>query len=298
MDRLTGLSHPAGDNARVKLPALLTALFSSAALAAPPLPDVNAEAGAGLADYWRAEGHKAFVISPSGVWGWQGEEESSDLALETALKACQARSAQRCVPYAEDARVVFDAKRWPTLWRPYATAAEAARAPQGNARGQRFPDLYLTRPDGRPMALSHLRGKVVVLHFWGTWCPACRQELPQFPRLLAQVGKEAAFLFVQVREPAESARQWLKRQGLALPVHDSGAKSPGDAGFWLATGTRISDREVAPVFPSTYVLDRHGVVVFSLRGSAPDWMAYAPFLKDLVAQSRAISTATHKSTLP
>ncbi|MBI5331346.1 MAG: TlpA family protein disulfide reductase [Betaproteobacteria bacterium] len=205
--------------------------------------------------------------------------------MEAALNACQAHSAQKCAPYAEDARVVFDAKRWPALWRPYASAAEAAHATTGNARGQRFPDLYLTQPNGRPMALSHLRGRPVVLHFWGAWCPACREELPQFQRLVARLGKDVAFLFIQVREPATASRQWLQQQGIRLPVHDSGAKGPRDAHFWLGNGAKISDREVAPLFPSTYVLDRHGLVVFTRRGSAPDWMQYAAFLKDLAVHS-------------
>ncbi len=262
---------------------LLAALLATDVLAASPLPNISAEASAGLADYWRAEGHKAFVIAPGGAWAWQGEQASPEQALDGALRACQANSAYRCAPYAEDGRVVFDAKRWPTLWRPYATAAEAARAPVGNGRGQRFPDLYLLHPDGKPTALAQLRGKPVVLHFWGTWCPSCRQELPQFQRLAAALGKEVNFVFAQARESADTSRKWLQAQGLRLPLHDSGAKSGKDAHFWLANGTQIGDRQIAPVFPSTYVLDRQGVVVFSLKGSAPDWMAYAPFLKDLAA---------------
>jgi hypothetical protein len=43
---------------------------------------------------------------------------------------------------------------------------------------------------------------------------------------------------------------------------------------------------VAPVFPVTYVLDRHGIVVFSLRGSASDWLEYTAFLRDVAAHSK------------
>lgn len=270
---------------------LLLALLSSAALAGPPLPfpplpAVSPEAAAGLTEFRRAEGHKAFAIAPGGAWGWVGEQASPELASEAALRACQGQSAYPCVLYAEEDRVVFDARRWPTLWRPYASAAEAAKAVTGHGRGQRFPDLFLTRPDGKPMALSHLRGKPVVLHFWGAWCPSCRRELPQFQRLSSALGRDVDFVFTQAREPVASSRKWLRDQGLNLPLHDSGAKGAGDARFWLANGAAIPDREVSPVFPSTYVLDRHGVVVFSLRGSAPDWMAYAPFLKDLAARSK------------
>ena len=204
-------------------------------------------------------------------------------AAESALAACQGRSAMPCVLYAEDDRVVFDARHWATLWRPYASSEQAGRATSGVKRGQRFPDLYLTRPDGRPVALSHLRGKPVVLHFWGAWCPSCRQELPQFQRLEKSLAGQVGFVFTQGREAAETSRAWLRQQGLGLALHDSGTR---DSRFWLASGAGVSDREIAPVFPSTYVLDRHGVVVFSHHGSAPDWQAYAPLLKDLAASGR------------
>ena len=252
---------------------------------ATAVPHLDTRGQAGYRQFLAAEGHRAFAIAPGGGWGWSQGAASSDIALTQALDTCQQHTRQRCVPYASDSKVVFDAKGWSRLWRPYASAAQAKRAAVGTDRGERFPDLMFIPPRGKPMKLSDLRGKVVLLHFWGSWCPTCRHELPQFQRLQKTFARnrDMAFIFTQTRESPEKARQWVKQQGLSLPVHDSGGRSSRDEYFRLADGSSLRDRQVAAVFPTTYVLDRHGVVVFSLQGSADDWMQYAPFLRDLLA---------------
>jgi hypothetical protein len=53
----------------------------------------------------------------------------------------------------------------------------------------------------------------------------------------------------------------------------------------LADGGWIEDRRIARSFPTTYVLDRHGIVVFSHTGAASRWLDYAPLLKDAAAKS-------------
>ena len=249
------------------------------------VPHLSSRGQDGYRQFLGGSGHRAFAIAPGGGWGWSQGAASSDMALDQALEACQQHTRQRCVPYALDREVVFDGKGWGRLWRPYASAAEAKRTSEGTDRGQRFPDLVLTAPNGKPLKLSSLRGKVVVLHFWATWCHTCRQELPQFEKLQRSFArnKDLAFVFTQAREPADTSRKWLKQNGLKLALHDSGARSTRDDSFHLSSGQAIKDRQVAPVFPATYVLDRHGVVVFSLFGSAEDWSQYAPFLKDLLA---------------
>lgn len=266
------------------IPSALGAKLDDAAA----VPHLGSRGQEGYRQFLGAEGHRAFAIAPGGGWGWSQGAESPDAAQDQALEACQQHTRQRCVPYALDRAVVFDARDWGRLWRPYATPAEAKRATLGTERGQRFPDLMLNAPDGKAMRISDLVGKVVVLHFWATWCPTCRRELPQFEQLQRGFSrdKDLSFVFTQAREPADTSRQWLKQNGVKLALHDSGARGTRDDQFRLAGGQAIKDRQVAPVFPATYVLDRHGVVVFSLRGSAEDWSQYAPFLKDLLGHGK------------
>ena len=256
------------------------------------IPHINSAGQEGYRAFLAAEPHRAFAIAPGGAWAWSAEQDNPDAAREQAINTCQQHTQQRCVAYAVGNQVVFDARRWAQGWRPYATKAQAHRAPLGTQRGQRFPNLRLTSPQGQPVNLSSLKGKVVVLHFWGSWCPSCRHELPQFSQLQKDFAKDAAtqrdlvFITTQVRESAETARTYLRQQGLPLALHDSGVTGGKNVHFLTASGEKLPDRNIAPVFPATFVLDRHGIVVFSLRGSAADWRQYTPLLKDLLSAQR------------
>ena len=260
----------------------------AAGRSANAIPHVNERARQGYQQYLQAEMHRAYAIAPGGSWAWKYGFDTREEAVAAATAACQQGTEQTCVPYAINNDVVLDVRQWPTLWRPYKSAAEAAQAPEGRQRGERFPDLLLKNANGKPVALSSLRGKVVLLHLWGTWCPTCVHEIPQFQELVNTLRDytDIVFVFSQVREPYADARRWLEQRGIRLPLYDSGSHAPQDTRLQLAGGGSLADRAVAPVFPATYVLDRHGVVVFSLRGSASDWLEYSAFLRDLAAHAR------------
>jgi hypothetical protein len=66
---------------------------------------------------------------------------------------------------------------------------------------------------------------------------------------------------------------------LSLPLYDSGALGEQDTTFRLADGGSIADRGVASRFPTTYVLDKRGLVVFSDVGPVADWQQFEPFLR-------------------
>lgn len=230
---------------------------------------------------------RAFAIAPGGAWGWSADALGPEQAEQEALASCQANTRQTCLVYALDRGVVLDLARWQRAWGPYLTAAQAKQAPTGVKRGERFPDLAFADAEGKPVTLSGLRGKVVLLHFWGSWCPPCQREMPELTRLVTGLKKEKGirFVFLQVREDFTSARRWADRLAKGLPHHDSGMKHPNDSFLKLADGGRISDRDIAMAFPTTYVIDRHGLVVFSHVGPVTGWAQYIPFLRDVAARS-------------
>lgn len=253
------------------------------ALSVPPHLGTSGQTEYG--DYRDSSDYRAFAIAPGGAWGWSSGKSTAEAAEDEALAMCQGQTEQRCVTYAIGDRVVFDAKNWTRLWRPYSTAAQTQSAQMGRRRGQRMFDIAFANAHGKPDHLSSLRGKVVVLHFWGAWCPPCRREMPDLQKLRQSMAarKDIVFLVLQGREKFEVSRDWARKQGITLPLSDSGSSGEGDTTFRLAAGGTVKDREIADRFPMTYVLDRRGLVVFSHVGPIPDWSQYEPFLKDLAA---------------
>ncbi len=68
--------------------------------------------------------------------------------------------------------------------------AGVARTPAVASDGRAAPDFVLTDLQGHNLRLSDLRGKAVVLNFWATWCPPCKQEIPWFVELQKRYGAE------------------------------------------------------------------------------------------------------------
>jgi peroxiredoxin len=246
---------------------------------APPHLD---EAGlAGYREFLAGGFHRAFAIAPGGAWAWVSDMPDPDVAESEAIRACSGFTEHRCAIYAADQQVVFDRDAWAGSWGPYADAGSAADRAVGTARGMRFPDLVLVTPDGDSRQLSDLRGSIVFLHFWGSWCAPCQVEFPELQTLYDTLKgqKGIAFLFVQSREDIEISRRWAHRRGFSMPLYDSGARGRSDQAFDLAGGGSIEDRILAPQFPATYVLDSHGLIIFSHSGPLSHWSDYEPFLR-------------------
>lgn len=276
---------------RPLLCALLIALAPAAQAArvtdieAVPFLDTNGKAG--YREFLATLPPRAFAIAPGGAWGYSVEAGSSELAEQEALANCQANTRQRCLVYARDGTVVLTPAESARTLGPYQPAAVAARAPVGTLPGQHFPDLVFHDANGRRQQLSGLRGQAVVLHFWGSWCPPCQREMPDLARLVAsaKASKGIRFVFLQVREDFATASTWASRIAKGLPLYDSGMKGGRDSEFRLAGGGRLADRAIAMAFPTTYVIDRHGIVVFAHTGPVSNWPQYLPLLRDVATRS-------------
>jgi peroxiredoxin len=127
--------------------------------------------------------------------------------------------------------------------------------------GDSAPEFSLSSVDGRTVTLSELRGKVVMVHFWATWCPPCVEEMPTLDRLYRDmVGKDFELLAVSVDETGASGIvPFLQRNKLSLPV-------------LLDSDHAVAKRYGTFKFPETYILDRNGIVKYKIIG-ARDWAA-------------------------
>ena len=87
--------------------------------------------------------------------------------------------------------------------------------------GQVAPEFSLSTLDGRQVALSQYRGKVVVLDFWASWCPPCQESLPHLASLAANAElarRGLVVLAVNEQERAETIRSFVDQKHLALTV--------------------------------------------------------------------------------
>jgi peroxiredoxin len=123
------------------------------------------------------------------------------------------------------------------------------------ASGDLAPEFRLQKSDSGSVSLADLRGKVVMVHFWATWCPPCVEELPTLDRLHnSTLGKDFEMLAVSVDEGGAGAVvPFIQKNGLNLPV----LFDPGGVVARLY-GTYK--------FPETYILDRAGVVRYKAIG--------------------------------
>jgi thiol-disulfide isomerase/thioredoxin len=266
---------------------LCLALLSWPAISAPIVPHLGEDGHSEYEVYSFSTAHSAFAIAPGGAFGWTAEKVSQDDAEAEATARCQANTKQKCVLYALDGKVVFDAVTWPRLWGPYLSSEQARLAATGRSIGQRFPDLAFASPEGKSGNVSNLRGRVVILHFWGSWCGPCRREMPDMQKLYEKIRgrSDIALVLLQVREKFDVSQRWARAQGIKLPLFDSGATGEMDNRLKLVSGTTVFDRDLAANFPTTYVLDRNGVVVFSKVGPVAHWPEYLAFLNDAAARS-------------
>lgn len=272
---------------------LVVPAFSSlhAGESAESIPHVSNKAREDfLQQYQYAGKNRAFAIAPGGAWAWRSDEQTPYDAEQMALQGCRSHTQQKCVLYAVNDQVVFDREQWPTLWGPYADSEAASTAELGTAVGHRFYDLSWKDKTGKKVSLSSLKGKIVLLHFWGSWCPPCLREFPSLKNLHAEINprltSEIEMVMLQLREPFDESRMWVEQYGFSeLPIYDSGVKDSETTTLDLADGSTVPDRSVARVFPSTYVLDRRGIVIFSHHGPVTDWLEYLPFIKHAVSET-------------
>lgn len=93
------------------------------------------------------------------------------------------------------------------------------------AVAQVAPEFSVTTIDGKKLALSDYRGKVVLLDFWATWCTPCREEIPRFIQLQHKYGADGfQIIGISMDDSAEPVRQFYRDFSMNYPVALGGAK--------------------------------------------------------------------------
>lgn len=132
---------------------------------------------------------------------------------------------------------------------------------RGVKLGEPAPNFHLRDLNGQAVALSDLRGKVVLLNFWATWCGPCRVEMPAMEKLYRAFSRND-FEILAVSTDAQGVsvtRPFQQENQLTFPIlHDA------DYRVGLTYGARS--------LPMTFMVDRQGIIRHQIFG-ARDWGA-------------------------
>lgn len=136
---------------------------------------------------------------------------------------------------------------------------------QGGLIGQPAPDFSLTDIHGNQVSLSQYKGQVVVLNFWATWCPPCREEMPSMEKLHRDYqDKGLVMLAVNVdKNPQQAVADFLRERPYSFTILlDSQNVAQNTYGVFR--------------FPESFIIDRNGIVVEKIIG-ARDWLTGPTF---------------------
>lgn len=125
--------------------------------------------------------------------------------------------------------------------------------------GDKAPDFTVEMFDRSKTTLSDLRGKVVLVNFWATWCPPCRQELARVQTDMIDrfVGEDFVFLPISRGETRETVAEFREKQGYSFPMGLDPQRS-------------VYDRYATNFIPRNFLIDRSGKVVLVSVGYEPE----------------------------
>ena len=123
-------------------------------------------------------------------------------------------------------------------------------------RGKPAPDFALKAPGGETVRLEDLKGQVVVLDFWATWCPPCRRAMPMLQKIHEDyAAKDVKVVGISTSERGGNPEEMMNSKGYNYGL--------------LLNGEAIGSSYAVRSLPTCYVLNKEGVVVYASRGFKP-----------------------------
>lgn len=133
--------------------------------------------------------------------------------------------------------------------------SDMARNGSMSFESQPAPDVTVNSLDGTALRLSSLKGKVVLLNFWATWCPPCREEIPSMIKLnKLMAGKPFQMVAISINEGGKpEVESYFQSSGLSLPAYTDPDNRAARA--YGVTGV-----------PESYIIDKNGIIVKKVIG--------------------------------
>ncbi len=116
----------------------------------------------------------------------------------------------------------------------------------GIAVGEAAPDFELLNLNGEKVKLSDFQGKKVMLNFWATWCPPCKEEMPAMEKYYKQSNGDVVILAVNI-DPQYNVKQYVNEMGISFPV-------------LLDEKDKVNSIYQVLTIPTTFFIDEHGII--------------------------------------
>ena len=135
------------------------------------------------------------------------------------------------------------------------SCGEEKKKGQTAETAKRAPDFSATDLEGKKVSLSDFRGKVVLLDFWATWCPPCREEIPELQKIFDEYRDKGVVVIGASSESSEQIRQFKQKMGISYPL--------------LKVATKVFSTYQVRGIPTTYIIDKKGYIQHREVGFAP-----------------------------
>lgn len=113
--------------------------------------------------------------------------------------------------------------------------------------GSAVPDFKLASTDGTLQSLSSYRGKQVIINFWATWCPPCKEEMPLLELYGQKYAETLVILGVNSGEEPDVVRPVIEKMGITFPI-------------LLDQAGNVTDLYYVKDFPYTFFIDEAGIL--------------------------------------
>jgi peroxiredoxin len=187
----------------------------------------------------------AFGLASRATEGDFGYDNLEQVATTLSL-AIEEQAPASQEPYLELASLVLYEGVDVSLESPRYSAAMAKL--QGDDKARQQADFTLTDLNGKSWTLKDLKGKVVLLNFWATWCPPCRKEMPDLEALYKRFGSQGLVILGIDDEEGAKVQPFIAKQGITYPV-------------LLDPGRKVNTLFQIEGIPKTFVYDRDGKIV-------------------------------------
>ena len=186
-------------------------------------------------------------LATEGDFGLQTLQDVADtLAGTLRERPVPDENGAPATPYRTLAQLIRYEQVRASLEAPALSAALAQLEEQDRRRASA--DFALRDLEGKEWKLSGLRGKVVLVNFWATWCPPCRKEMPDLGALYTRFREQGFVILGISDDEAGKVAAFVKEHGVKYPI-------------LLDPGSKVSTQFGAEGIPKSYVYDRDGKLV-------------------------------------